>query len=235
MLFDRARSERVVLRGGQRDPTQRAAIQFVPRVADEVQVGIVGLQDPTLNIGDDDADDPRFGEPPKAHFALPQLILRFAARRTFLVFAQLTIDGRTQSKQFVLEHVVVRAGAHRFHRGLLADGSRHDDERQVRSRFPQDGQRRGRSELRHRPVRQDDIPGLPVQSRLHRLCRLNALELDRAIRSLQLRDYQFSVTDGVFDEKHPQHVFHDTAPVTGMAMKAMAILTTQTPQLERRR
>ena len=58
---------------------------------------------------------------------LPRLAL-FARLPPQLGVAELPVDGRRQPREVVLENVVVRAGAHRLDRGVLADGAGDDDE-----------------------------------------------------------------------------------------------------------
>ncbi len=103
----------------------------------------------TAEIGDDDANDSRLGEPAEACLALAQCLLGLAARGPFLGFAQLALDRRGQANEFVFENVVVRSGAHRRPRGLFTNRSRDDDERHVGLHLFQDGKCRKRAEFWH--------------------------------------------------------------------------------------
>ena len=55
---------------------------------------------------------------------------RPTALTPYLGFTQLARDRLAESREVILEKIVVGAGPHRFDRGLFADAARHDDERQ---------------------------------------------------------------------------------------------------------
>ena len=85
---------------------------------------------------------------------------------TQLGVLQLTVDRGRQPRQIVLQDVIVRARAHRLDRCILADRSRHDDERTVELARLQGSQGLARAEMRHRVVADDDIPRGVGQRRL---------------------------------------------------------------------
>lgn len=60
-------------------PADPAGDQIVAGVAEHGEVGVVGLEDASVQPADRDADDPRLGEPREAALALPQGVLRVLA------------------------------------------------------------------------------------------------------------------------------------------------------------
>ena len=71
--------------------------------------------------------------------------LRAALHAAVGRLAQLALDRGAEPAQVVLEHVVVRAGAHRLNRRVLADGAGDDDERDVGVVIAEQAQGVGRS------------------------------------------------------------------------------------------
>ena len=72
--------------------------------------------------------------------------------------AQLALDRRRQPREVALHDVVVRAGPHRGHGGVFADGARDEDERQIGMLLADDRQRLRAAEARHGVVGDHEVP-----------------------------------------------------------------------------
>jgi hypothetical protein len=101
-----------------------------------------------------------------------------------LTLAELAPDGGREASKLVLENVVRSPGVHRVDGGVLADGPRHHDEGKVEASLFHDGQGSQGAESRHGPIGQDQIPGGPLEGRLHRFGDLPANCIVRSSRAL---------------------------------------------------
>ena len=75
-LRDRAIIERKVLGRRQHIPAQKAALQVLATVADQLQQGVVGVHDVSVEVADGDSHDVRVDQPLVAALARPQGCLR---------------------------------------------------------------------------------------------------------------------------------------------------------------
>ena len=73
-------------------------------------------------------------------------------------FSQLALDGGRQSREIPFDDVVVGALLHRRDRDIFTDGARDEDKREVETAFTNDSERHRAAEVRHRVVRDGDIP-----------------------------------------------------------------------------
>src|SRR5215218_6778586 len=110
----------------------------------------VYAQRPAVGGEDLDAQGGLLDHQPEARLGYLEFLLRPPAFAAHLGIAQLALDGGVQAGQVVLHDVVVGAGLHGRHRGVLAYVAAHDDEREIHEAFaPELLQRRRRAELRH--------------------------------------------------------------------------------------
>jgi hypothetical protein len=122
--------------------------------------------------------------------------------------------GSSRASELPFDEEVARAPLQRFDGHLLVDRPGDDHERDVESGPLQHGERRERVEGRHRVVREHQIPGAPLERRLHRLGRVDAL-VDDVVRPLQLAKHERGVVARVLDEEHTKSFPHpppNTAP-----------------------
>src|SRR6476661_5595120 len=91
-------------------------------------------------------------------------LVLLVTRRAFLYLA---LDSRYEAQEVVLQHVVVRPGAHRGNRHLVADATRNNDERNVASALSQEFERRYGTEAWDRIVCNDDVPICTTERRRH--------------------------------------------------------------------
>ena len=90
-------------------------------------------------------------------------------------FLERALDRGAQAPGVVLEYVVGRAHSDRLDRALLADRSRHEDERKVHAVLANHRQRPGPAEGRHGVVGDREIPLLPRERGGQRLGGIDAL------------------------------------------------------------
>ncbi len=138
-------------------------------------------------------------------------------RRSNNALAQFALHGGRQPRQVSLEHVILRAGAHRLDGVVLSDGAGDDDEGQVRLRGLDDGQGIAPTEARHGPIADHQIPGAPPQRGDESASFFHALELDLAAapRMAERVQDQLCVRLGVLDEQHSQGTLHAPLPPRG--------------------
>jgi hypothetical protein len=105
-------------------------------------------------------------------------------------------------------------GAHCRHGGLLADGARDDDKRQVEAGFLRQRKRCFGAEMGHRPVGDDDVPRL-FQCSAHRFGRLHPLERGIEPAAAKLAQQQLGVVFPILDDQHPERPFHGNLPKAG--------------------
>jgi hypothetical protein len=92
-----------------------------------------------------------------------QVGLRSPVLRADGRLCQLALHGRDEAGEVLLHHVVARPGLHRFHRGFLADGAGHEDERDVPARLSEHAQGIDAAEARHPEVGQHGVPLVRAQ------------------------------------------------------------------------
>src|SRR5438067_2380374 len=91
-------------------------------------------------------------EETKAFFTLPECLLGPTPFLAHRCLAQLRLDGRHQSRQVVLHHVVVGTGLHRGHGVVLANSPRNNDEGVIQAATLQQLERSQGAEVWHRIV-----------------------------------------------------------------------------------
>jgi hypothetical protein len=137
-----------------------------------------------------------------------QVLLSTPAIPPLARFAQLPIDGREQAFEIALDDVVVRAGLHRLHRRILADGSGHEDERHIAVALFDHFQSAASAEARHREVDQHEIPRLVGERLLESLGGVYAMMGRFVAAALELMQEQCRVIDGILDHEHMQRSCH---------------------------
>jgi hypothetical protein len=137
-----------------------------------------------------------------------QILLGPSAITPLARFAQLPIDRREQALEIALDDVVVRAGLHRQHRRILADGPGYEDERHIGVALLDHFQRAASAEARHREVDQHEVPRLVGERVLECLGGVYAV-MDRLVAAaLELMQEQCGVIDRILDHEHMQRNRH---------------------------
>ena len=117
-----------------------------------------------------------------------------------LRLAQLPLHGGNEPDEIPLEDVILGARLHHRHRRLFADVPRDDDEREIAPALPEQLQRGGCVELRHRIIGNHQVPGSAIQGRLHGFRRLYALENGIIVCLPKLLQEQLGVIRRVLDD-----------------------------------
>ncbi len=137
-----------------------------------------------------------------ARLILAQRPLRPAMRRADLALAQLALHRRWKPRKISLEHIILRAGAHRLDGVVLSDCAGDDDERQVRLRRPDDGQGIAPAEAGHRPIADHQVPGMPRQRGDEWTGLFDALVLRLEAARHELAHEQLGVVRRILDDHH---------------------------------
>ena len=139
--------------GGHQAPSFLAH-QLVRLVAVEDVLGRVGEEDRAVGARDGDSD----GETVHGLAQGDESLLGLAVGRARLRLPELPLDCRRQPLEVRLHDVVVGPRPHGLHRDFLADGARHEDERDVDAAAAQDGEGVEAGERRQREVGDHDVP-----------------------------------------------------------------------------
>jgi hypothetical protein len=125
--------------------------------------------------------------------ALLQLLFDLARLAVFIRARELTLHRGDKPRQVPFGEVVVRPGLHRLHGDLFADDAGNENERHIAR--PPGCQREGggAAEVRHRIVRDDQIPRVLVERRRHRVGGVDSLVRDLPLATPQRLHEQHGV------------------------------------------
>ena len=112
---------------------------------------------------------------------------------------QRMLYGRRQALEAVLHQVIVGAGLHGRHRGVLADGARDDQERRIGLEFTQNPQRSRRGKAGQIVIRDHRVPGAAGQSLAHARFVFNANRGMRQPGGAQRELQQLEIAVGILD------------------------------------
>jgi len=125
-----------------------------------------------------------------------------------LGLAQRTLDGGDEFGELVLEHVIRRAALEGLDREVLPHRARDEDERNVRTLVPRDGQRRETVEIRQPVVGKDHVGLVMFELVQERLAGLDALGTEADVRPAQLVIDQNHVRGDVFENQDAHFILH---------------------------
>ena len=106
-------------------------------------------------------------------------------------------------------------GFHGLDGGFFADGSGHENERQIQAAVPDHAQRFVPAELRQHIVAEDNIPGAVGQRRFQRLRRLDSLMFNQVSTQLEFADEQARIRLRVFHDQCFEMALHGVPPALG--------------------
>ena len=171
------------------------------RIAQNFLVGSAVVQPLALRIENGDQIRDVVRNQPEQLFALAQLRFR-------LFLFQGDLDGRSDSPDVLLEHVIHRPGLHALHGGLLVDRARHDDEWHVRGVLLRQSQGLHAVEVRQTVIGKDDVRrkfNQPLQI-IGPGCDMTRVEIDFDPTQFALE--QLRVVVHVFQNQNAQAIGH---------------------------
>ena len=126
---------------------------------------------------------------------------------------------RRQARQVVLEHVVHGPGRHGGHGGVLVDGARHGDGRQVGRQLRDEAQGLDAREPGDVVVDESDLPGLVGERLRQAVLGLHPVPLRLEARLAQTAQLQLDVVLAVFDEQDADAHAHSLRPLSPLRAK----------------
>ena len=131
----------------------------------------------------------RIGRPDgqrKPRFARFQFSGRVFALPASLRIAQLPFDGHAEPLQVIFHQIIVRAGFHQRHSGILADRARNHQKRNIQTGFLEHRKSFVSVEPGHPEIRNDGVPRGPGKRVAHLAGVLRTLRFDRETGGIQL-------------------------------------------------
>ena len=188
--------------GGAQQLLYWQTVKFRRRVFGQCRQRGIGESNKSRRINHCDAVGSRGDDGVEQGFLGLELAAGEARRAADFGLTQFTHQYRTETAEALFHHKILRAAAHRGHRGFLADGVGHDDERQVGVVRPHQFQRSQTVELRQVVVTEHGAPCFLRQRFLQ-----FGFAPDPAVGDLQTGvaqggEYQYRVIFVVFDEQH---------------------------------
>ena len=136
---------------------------------------------------------------PFPRFGLPQRLLRRPSLAPHRRFADFPLDGRSQPRQVVLHHVIVRAQFHHLDRQVLAQRRRYHDEGDIQPRLLHNAQCRRSIETGQMVIRYHDVPRPRLESGVQPGGVVHALGLHFMSGLFQKPDDHCRVALGIFN------------------------------------
>jgi hypothetical protein len=125
-----------------------------------------------------------------------------------LRIAQLAVDGGNETREVVLDDVVVGAVFHRLDGNLFANRARHEDERHLEPAVAHHCQRGGPAESRHRVIGDDQIPVVAIELFGKCLGVVDASAVGLVAALAQVLDQEQRVGFGVLNQQEAER-FHE--------------------------